>query len=110
MAQTAGNQLTNVTTTTPTTVVSAPASSTRRIVTRLFVFNDDASSEDVRIDVRKSTTDYGVYKNATLATKEGVNVITDGRPIVLAATDESIRITLGSSGDVDVVACYVDES
>ena len=110
MAQTAGNQLTNVTTTAATTVVSSPAASTRRIVTRLFVFNDDGSSENVRIDVRKASTDYGIYQNTALAADTGVNVITDGRPIVLAATDESIRITLGSSGDVDIVACYVDET
>jgi hypothetical protein len=90
--------------------VSSPASGAKRIITRLFIFNDDSSSENVRIDLRKASTDYGLYQNATLAADTGVNVITDGRPIVLDDTDESLRITLGTSGDVDIVACYVDET
>lgn len=110
MAQTAGNQLTTVTTTTPTVVVGSPASGAKRIVTSLTVFNDAGSAVDYRIDLRKASTDYGIKRTAALASKAGEQMLSEARTLLLNATDESLRITLAGSGDVDIVACFVDET
>jgi hypothetical protein len=110
MGQVAGNFITNVTTTTPTVVLSSPASATRRILTSLTVFNDAGSAVDYRIDLRKGSTDYGLKRNAALASKGTDQLLVESKPLVLDDTNESLQITLAGSGDVDIVACYVDEN
>jgi hypothetical protein len=109
MAQTAGNELNNVTTTTQTVVVTAPASGARRLVTSLIVFNDAGAAVEYRVDLKKGTSNYGIKRNNSLASKGSEQLVVEGRSLVLDATDESLQITLAASGDVDIVACFVDE-
>lgn len=66
---TPGKQLAETNNTTLTDMVSAPASSTQRIVEYVSVFNRDTASAEVTVSLYNGTTDYTIFK-CTLAAGE----------------------------------------
>ena len=78
----------NVATTSQTTVVSAPASGSRRVITRLSVRNKTANSTTVLVVKTVSSTDYAVAATITLASGQAVIFGDDGKPVVYNATGE----------------------
>jgi len=102
-----GGQETTVSTTAATTVVSAPAASTQRLVRNIRITNTGMSAIGVELQLVKNGTPYVIYTNATLAAEESVNV---AGPFVLDATDETIQLDADAAGDIDVVAAYADRS
>ena len=97
--------------TSATAIVSNSASSnkTYRIVS-LYVSNVDGSSAaDVTVDVYDGTTARHICKTVSVPADATLSVIAKDEPVYLMEGD-SLRLTAGTSGDLEAVVSYEEIS
>lgn len=88
---------------------SAASSKTLRVVS-LYVANvDGASAADITVDVYDGTTARHICKTVSVPADATLSVIAKDEPVYLMEGD-SLRLTAGTSGDLEAVVSYEEIS